>query len=55
LRGSVLSPEGVRPGERILLERNPHYWKSDANGERLPYLDEILFLVVTSEPAEVMR
>jgi peptide/nickel transport system substrate-binding protein len=43
------------PGERILLERNPHFWKSDSNGERLPYLDEILFLVVASEPAEVMR
>ena len=43
------------PGERILLERNPHFWKSDSSGERLPYLDEILFLVVASEPAEVMR
>lgn len=43
------------PGERILLERNPHFWKADSNGELLPYLDEILFLVVPSEPAEVMR
>jgi peptide/nickel transport system substrate-binding protein len=43
------------PGERILLERNPHFWKADSTGDRLPYLDEILFLVVTSEPAEVMR
>jgi peptide/nickel transport system substrate-binding protein len=43
------------PGERILLERNPHFWKSDSSGERLPYLDEILLLVVTSEPAEVLR
>jgi len=43
------------PGERILLERNPYYWKSDANAQRLPYLDEMLFQVVASEPAEVMR
>jgi peptide/nickel transport system substrate-binding protein len=43
------------PGERVLLERNPYFWKSDSGGGRLPYLDEILFLVVSSEPAEVMR
>ncbi len=43
------------PGERVLLEKNPYYWKTDSSGGRLPYLDEILFLVVASEPAEVMR
>jgi peptide/nickel transport system substrate-binding protein len=41
-------------GERVLLERNPYYWKADSSGTRLPYLDEVLFLVVASEPAEVM-
>lgn len=27
------------PAEKILFERNPHYWKIDARGQRLPYLD----------------
>jgi peptide/nickel transport system substrate-binding protein len=43
------------PGERIVLERNPHYWKTDAKGVRLPYLDEIVFLVVPTEDAQVAR
>jgi peptide/nickel transport system substrate-binding protein len=43
------------PGERVVLERNPHYWKADRNGRRLPYLDELTFLSVASEDAQVIR
>jgi len=43
------------PGERLVLERNPHYWKVDAAGQRLPYLDEIVFLFVGSDDAQVVR
>lgn len=43
------------PGERIVLERNPYYWKQDGKGTRLPYLDEITFLFVASEDAQVIR
>jgi peptide/nickel transport system substrate-binding protein len=43
------------PGQRIVLERNPHYWKVDAAGRPLPYLDELVFLVVPGEDAEVIR
>ena len=43
------------PGERVVLERNPHYWKADRAGERLPYLDELSFLAVASEDAQVLR
>jgi peptide/nickel transport system substrate-binding protein len=43
------------PGQRIVLERNPFYWKQDRNGNRLPYLNEIVFLFVTSEDAQVIR
>jgi peptide/nickel transport system substrate-binding protein len=43
------------PGQRILLERNPYYWKADKNNHRLPYLDELVFLFVGSEDAQVMR
>ena len=32
--------------ERIVLKRNPHYWKRDANGTQLPYLDELTLEVV---------
>jgi peptide/nickel transport system substrate-binding protein len=43
------------PGERLVLERNPHYWKADRAGTRLPYLDEIVFLFVASEDAQAIR
>jgi len=43
------------PGQRILLERNPFYWKTDNGNHRLPYLDELVFLFVGSEDAQVMR
>ena len=43
------------PGQRIVLERNPYYWKIDRDNHRLPYLDEIVFLFVGSEDAQVMR
>jgi peptide/nickel transport system substrate-binding protein len=43
------------PGERIVLERNPQYWKVDRNGTRLPYLDTLIFVFVASEDAQAMR
>lgn len=43
------------PGVRIVLERNPYYWKEDRAGTRLPYLDRVVFLFVDSEDAQVIR
>jgi len=43
------------PGERLVLERNPYYWKIDAKGQRLPYLDELSFVVVPNPEAQVVR
>ncbi|MGH9640958.1 MAG: ABC transporter substrate-binding protein, partial [Terriglobales bacterium] len=37
------------------LERNPYYWKVDRKKNRLPYLEEISFLVAGTEDAEVLR
>jgi len=42
-------------GQRIVLERNPYYWRTDGDNHRLPYLDELVFLFVGSEDAQVMR
>lgn len=43
------------PGQRLELERNPHYWKVDSEGRRLPYLDTLTFLFVASEDAQALR
>ncbi|MGH9712975.1 MAG: ABC transporter substrate-binding protein [Candidatus Acidiferrales bacterium] len=43
------------PGQRVVLEKNPYYWKKDRAGNRLPYLDEVVFLFVPNEDAQVVR
>ena len=43
------------PGQRVVLERNPYYWKADRAGTRLPYLDQVVFSFVPSEDAQVIR
>jgi peptide/nickel transport system substrate-binding protein len=43
------------PGQRVVLERNPYYWKADRAGARLPYLDEVVFSFLPSEDAQVIR
>jgi peptide/nickel transport system substrate-binding protein len=42
-------------GQRLVLERNPYYWKTDEKGNRLPYLNELVFLFVPSADAQVLR
>jgi peptide/nickel transport system substrate-binding protein len=42
-------------GQRLVLERNPYYWKTDSAGIRLPYLDGLVFLFVPSADAQVLR
>ncbi len=43
----------VELGQRILLERNPLYRKSDSAGNKLPYLDAVN-LVIVKEPNQQM-
>jgi peptide/nickel transport system substrate-binding protein len=43
------------PGQRLVLERNPYYWKADRTKKRLPYLDQMVFLFLGNEDAQVLR
>jgi peptide/nickel transport system substrate-binding protein len=43
------------PGQRVVLERNPYYWKKDRAGTPLPYLDRLVFLFVPTEDAQAVR
>lgn len=36
-----------RPGERLVLSPNPHYWRVDRIGQRLPYVDFLIYKFVT--------
>ena len=41
------------PDERIVFERNPHYWQADADGQQLPYLDQVMHIVVPDLKSEL--
>jgi len=43
------------PGYEVLLKRNSHYWKTDATGRRLPYLDAIRLEIQQNREIEVAR
>jgi peptide/nickel transport system substrate-binding protein len=43
------------PGQRLILRKNPRYWRRDAQGRQLPYLDEIELQVVPEQNAELLR
>ena len=43
------------PGERVILERNPYYWKTDRDGRRLPYLDGLVFHFMPNEEVQILR
>ncbi|HKW75662.1 MAG TPA: ABC transporter substrate-binding protein [Terriglobales bacterium] len=45
----------VVPGEKLVLEKNPYYWKTDSQGQSLPYLNELIFLTVPNRDAQVVR
>jgi peptide/nickel transport system substrate-binding protein len=43
------------PGQRLVLERNPYYWKQDSAHCCLPYLQSIVFEFAGSQDGEVLR
>lgn len=54
----VLGPFFVaeqRPGEYVLLKRNPRYWKKDSAGKSLPYLQAVRIYVLSNRDTELIR
>jgi peptide/nickel transport system substrate-binding protein len=55
---AVLGPfmvEDYKPGATVLLKRNPNYWKTDAQGRKLPYLDSIRLDIQPNRDVEMLR
>jgi peptide/nickel transport system substrate-binding protein len=40
---------------RVILERNPYYWKIDPEGNQLPYLDRVTFEVVGDKEVMLLK
>ncbi len=43
------------PGERLVFERNPYYWKKSKEGESLPYLDKIIYVIVQNQDVAILK
>jgi len=43
------------PGQRLVFERNPHYFGRAADGTALPYLDRLVIDVIPDQSAELLR
>ena len=43
------------PDERVVLKRNPDYWLKDSDGNGLPYLDEIVHIIVPDLETELIK
>jgi len=43
------------PGEAILYERNPYSWRTDAAGNRLPYLDRLVVLLAKDQNTRTLK
>jgi len=43
------------PGQQLVLQRNPNYWKRDERGNSLPYLNQLVFVFVPNEDAQVIK
>ena len=47
--------ETYEPGERVVFRRNPDYWLVDGAGNPLPYLDEIVRVIVPDLETELAK
>ena len=45
----------AKSNKEIVLEANPHYWRVDSAGRRLPYLTEVVLPVVNSRDSAFMQ
>jgi len=41
--------------QRVIFRKNPKYWKKDSEGNSLPYLDRLVYTIVSDQNAEMLR
>ena len=44
-----------QPGQRLVFDRNPKYWRTGVDGTPLPYLDRLVLEIVPDQNAELLR
>lgn len=43
------------PSQKLVLEKNPHYWRKDKDGKQLPYLGQLVILIVPDQDADLLK
>ena len=43
------------PAQRVIFEKNPNYYMINKNGEKLPYLDKIIYLIVGDINNQILK
>lgn len=43
------------PAQRVVFERNPNYYEINTSGDKLPYLDRVIYLIVGDQNNEVLK
>lgn len=47
--------EQYAPGQRVVFTRNRNYWRRDARGTALPYLDRLTLEIIPDQNAQALR
>jgi peptide/nickel transport system substrate-binding protein len=42
------------PGQRLVYKRNPNYWRKDANGLSIPYIEEMIVRIIPEENTQLL-
>jgi len=43
------------PGQRLVFVRNPQYWKKTKEGEQLPFIEKIIYLIVQNQDVALLK
>lgn len=46
---------GYTPSQRVIFERNPYYWRKDAQGQPMPYIERFIWQIVESTDTSLLQ
>jgi peptide/nickel transport system substrate-binding protein len=46
--------ESYTPGQRVVLVRNPHFWRRDEQGNPQPYIERIILQIISSSDSQLI-
>lgn len=47
--------ESYESSQKVVMKRNSRYWKKDAQGNQLPYLDRLIYILVSDQNAQLLK